>query len=72
MEFNYGLLRERIKDEYKTLENFATAMDLGKARFSLMMNGKAQWNSQNIYKAAQLLGIEDQIGLFFFTPKFRK
>ena len=72
MEFNYGLLKERIKDEYRTYENFALAMGIGSSRFSLMLNGKAKWTSDLIYKAAQLLEVEDQIGLFFFTPKLRK
>ena len=72
MEFNYGLLKERIKDEYRSYQNFAAAMGINNARISLLLNGKAKWTSDMIYKAAELLGVEDQIVLFFFTPKFRK
>lgn len=72
MVFNYALLKEKIRDEYKTAGNFAAAMGISNARLSLMLNGKGIWTSEMIYKAASLLGITDSIEEFFFTPKFDK
>lgn len=72
MKFNYGLLKERIKDEYGTCKNFAAAMGISNSRMSLLLNGKGVWTTELIYNAAKLLGVEDEIGQFFFTPKFRK
>ena len=69
--FNYGLLRQKIKDEFKTLENFATAMGTNQSQISKMMNGKSEWTSTSIMKAAKLLGITGEIGTYFFTLKVR-
>lgn len=72
MTFNYGLLKEKIKDEFGTAENFARTMGIGSSRMSLLLNGKADWSSELIYRAVELLGLEGQIEVFFFTPKFGK
>jgi len=69
MEFNYGLLKQKIKDEYKTAGNFAAAMGITGTRLSLMLNGKAKWTTDMAFQAVQLLGVEDDIVKFFFTPK---
>ena len=69
--FNYGLLRQKIKDEFKTLENFATAMGTNPSQISKMLNGKSEWTSTRIMKAARLLGITGAIGTYFFTLKVR-
>ena len=72
MEFNYGLLKQRIKDEYKTYGKFAAAMGIPATRMSLMLNNKAKWTTDVAYTAAELLGIEDEISSFFFQKKFEK
>lgn len=69
--FNYGLLRQKIKDEFKTSKNLATAMGISDSRLSLLLNGKAEWTSTLIIKAAKLLGITGEIGTYFFTLKVR-
>ena len=72
MEFNYGLLKEKIRDEYGSCKKFAATIGIDNSMLSLKLNNKSLWTGEQIYKAAKLLGIEGQIELFFFTPKFDK
>ena len=70
--FNYGLLKQRIKDEYGTYGKFAAAMGTTSNHMSDLLNGKAKWNPQTTYQAAELLGIVGQIETFFFAVSVRK
>lgn len=65
--FNYGLLKQRIKDEYGTYGKFAAAMGITNARMSDLLNGKVKWTPQITYRAAELLGIVGQIETFFYA-----
>ena len=55
MEFNYGLLKQRIKDTYGTYGRFAEALGVPYQRVSKMLNNKAEWNSPLIYSTLDLL-----------------
>lgn len=70
--FNYGLLKQRIKDEYGTYGKFAAAMETTESHMSHLLNGKARWTPQTTYRAAELLGIVGQIETFFFAVNVRK
>lgn len=70
--FNYGLLKQRIKDEYGTFGKFAVAMGITSGHMSDLLNGKAKWNPQTTYRAAELLGIVGQIETFFYAVSVRK
>lgn len=72
MEFNYGLLKQRIKDEYKTYGNFARTMGISDSRLSCMLNGKMKMTVDVVYQMVRLLGLEGHIEEFFFTEKFEK
>lgn len=71
--FNYGLLREKIKDEFGTHNDFAEEMGITRAQCSLLLNGKARWRDDMIVRACELLGIElSDAADYFFSIKVRK
>ena len=72
MEFNYGLLKQRIQDLYGTSYRFAESLGIPKQRLSRMLNNQASWSAQMIYKAADLLGVWNNLKEYFFTPKVHK
>lgn len=69
--YNYGLLKQKIKDEFGTYSNFAKTLGITNTRLSLMLNGKAIWPPDLIYDSAEYLGIFGQIEDYFFTLKNR-
>ncbi len=71
MEFNHGALRYEIKEQFGTYGRFAIAMNLNANTVSKLLNGKQPWTDKLIFKAADLLNIEDYQG-YFFTPKSNK
>ena len=71
MEFNHGALRYEIKEQFGTYGKFANAMNLNANTVSKLLNGKQPWTDRLIFKAADLLNIED-LREYFFTPKSNK
>lgn len=69
MAFDYTALRQKIKKEYRTFGAFAAAMGIPYQRMSNMLTGKSDWRVSEVYDAANLLGIVDEIGKYFFTLK---
>lgn len=70
MEFNYSRLSGRIVEKYGTHTAFAKAMGYTKQTFSLKMNNKVRFTSDDIVKAVDLLDIlPEEIGVYFFTFK---
>ena len=73
MVFDLSKLRGRIKEQFGSEKAFAEAMDVPPSWLSARLNGKIQFDSDKIYLAAQLLNISDEeIGAYFFKPKFDK
>lgn len=72
MEFNYGLLKQRIKDVYGTYGRFATALGVPYQRVSKLVNNKSEWNDTLMYESLNLLDGWDDIRGYFFTPKVCK
>lgn len=72
MEFNYGLLKQRIKDTYGTYGSFAKALGVPYQRVSRMLNNKAEWNDRLIYLSLELLDGWDDMRGYFFTLKVCK
>lgn len=64
----YGQLREKIKEVFGTLDDFAVALGIHSATLSAKLNGKSPWNMPEIEKACSLLGlsIPDDLGYFFY------
>ena len=68
MEFNYSKLKGRIKEKYRTQENFAKAIGKTQTTTSFKINGKRLWNQEEIIKAIELLDLsKDDIVEYFFN-----
>lgn len=63
----FGLLREKVKQEFGTLLIFSDAMGMNKATLSKKVNGQTEWTRSEIEKACNLLGIPvAEVGDYFF------
>lgn len=66
--FDNRNLRERIKKIYGNQSGFAKDMELSERSISLKLTGARQWTQSEIYRAKELLKIEDKdIVKYFFT-----
>lgn len=72
MEFEYDALRAKIKAMCKTYGRFAIIMGIPYQRISRLLTGKAEWRRDEMYRAAALLGILDEMTEYFFTLKSHK
>lgn len=72
MNFNYNALRKKIKQEFKTFGAFAIAMGVPYQRMSRLLTGKAEWKRDEMYLAADLLNIMDELKEYFFTIESHK
>lgn len=67
---DYAVLVGKIKDKYKTHEQFAKAMKMSKSGLSAKLNNRRDFSSDEIRRACALLGIPDKdIPAIFFTKK---
>ena len=63
----FGKLREAIKQKYRTLAAFATAMNMDVSTLSGKLNGRTGWKQSEIELACKLLGIPiEKVGEYFF------
>lgn len=53
----YGRLREEIKKQFKTLNEFAYAMTMDVSTLSGKLNGKVEWKRSEMECACKLLDI---------------
>lgn len=61
-------LKNRIKEIYGNQINFAKEMGLSERSISLKLTGTRQWTQGEIYRAKELLKIEDKdIAKYFFA-----
>ena len=73
LKFDYGKLRELMRDEGITQAELAKAIGLSERSISLKMNGMIYWRQNEIIDAAQILHIPvGEISEYFFTPKVHK
>lgn len=69
---SYAKLKGRIIEIYGSQEAFASAMEMSKSSVSMRLNNKVRWSLDEVYKAKNLLNINDsEISAYFFTPKVR-
>ena len=67
MKFDNQKLKNRIKEIYRNQISFAKKMGLSERSVSLKLTGVRQWTQSEIYKAKELLKIEDkEIVKYFF------
>ncbi len=65
-------LKNRIKEIYGNQINFAKEMGLSERSISLKLTGTRQWTQSEIYRAKELLKIEDKdIAKYFFIRNLR-
>ena len=70
IEFDYELLRLRIRARYKSESNFAKAIGVNKSYLSRKLHNQIEITSYEVVTWSRLLDIpESLIGSFFFTPK---
>lgn len=68
ISFDNENLRRRIKETYGNQSGFAKDMELSERSISLKLTGARQWTQSEIYRAKELLKIEDKdIAKYFFT-----
>lgn len=70
MAFDYSKLRGKIREIFKTQDEFAKAIGLSNTSVSAKLNNKVEWTQQEINKASEVLKIsESEIFAYFFTEK---
>ena len=68
VKFDNQNLKNRIKEVYGNLISFAKDMGLSERSISLKLTGARQWTQGEIYRAKELLKIEDKdIAKYFFA-----
>lgn len=72
-EYDYTLLRERIKQVFGTYVAFAKAMDLDVSSLSGKLSNRISWSSSDIIDACELLSIPSYfVTLYFFNAKVKQ
>lgn len=67
---DYSKLRGAIREKYGTQQAFALAMGMSEASLSAKLNGHTEWQTDEIVKACELLGIPLELAHeYFFCPK---
>ena len=70
MAFDYSKLRGRIVEKYGNQAKFAVALGVSENTFSLKMNNKVRFTTDDIAVISDMLDIKaDDIGGYFFTLK---
>lgn len=65
---SYAKLRGKIREVYGTEKQFASAMGISKGTVSAKLNGKGNWNTEEIGKAINLLQIpHSEANEYFFA-----
>jgi len=67
MTFDYGKLRGRIVEKYGTLQAFSKEMGFTPGYFAAIMKHGQAFKQSSILKMANALGINDEIGDYFFA-----
>ena len=53
----YGQLKELIRKQFKTLDDFATAIGISRSALSKKLNGISDWSCSEIENICKVLGI---------------
>ena len=73
MEFDYSKLLGRIKECGFTQETLAKEIGITESSMSLKLTNKTPFKQIEIRLICKVLKIQDnEIGVYFFTPKVRK
>lgn len=67
---DYSNLRGEIRKKFPRQADFATALGMSPASLSAKLNGKTEWQGDEIAKACDILGIPyADAHEYFFCPK---
>ncbi|MFR4538002.1 MAG: DUF739 family protein [Anaerotignaceae bacterium] len=70
MAFNYSKLKGRIVEKFGSQTAFVKAFGVSENTFSLKMNNKVRFTTDDITRITRMLDIpEEAIGEYFFTLK---
>ncbi len=70
MAFNYSKLKGRIIEKFGSQTAFVKAFGVSENTFSLKMNNKVRFTTDDITRITKMLDIpEEAIGEYFFTLK---
>ena len=70
MAFDYSKLRGKIREVFKTQENFAKSVGISSASLSAKLTGKVQFTQNEINTICALLEIDSaEIAVYFFNRK---
>lgn len=70
IEFDYSMLRGKIREVLGSEDAFGKALDLSTTSVSAKLNGLVGFKQNEILKACEILGIpEEFIPVYFFTRK---
>ena len=73
MIFDHSKLIGKIKEKYPNREDLAKQIPLSANSLSKKLNNKVPFNSPEIYRMVELLGISgNEICVYFFTPNVEK
>lgn len=74
VEYNFNKLKGKIKEVYKTQNDFAVAMNMTPKTLSSKLNNTTDFSSKEIVNAFKLLGITSasEAWNIFFTRKVEK
>lgn len=66
---SYAKLRGAIREKFGTHKAFAPAMGMSAASLSAKLNGRTEWQADEIARACELLGIPlESAHEYFFCP----
>ena len=67
---DYSKLRGAIREKFGTQQAFACSLGVSEATLSAKLNDRTEWQTDEIVKACQLLGIPLEMAHeYFFYPK---
>lgn len=70
MAFDYRKLRGRIIEKYGSQTAFVEKYGVSENTFSMKMNNKIRFTSDDIIKISEMLDIpKEDVGVYFFTQK---
>lgn len=68
MSYDYSKLRGKIREVFKTQDEFARNLGIGRVALSKRLNNQADFSQDEMHKSCDLLGIDrEDIPAYFFT-----
>ena len=70
MEYDYGMLRGKIREQYGSESNFSDVIGMNRSTFPLKLGNKSEFSQDEIFAMADKLGIQPaDFYQYFFTRK---